>query len=66
MMTKEQPTTIDYSWQNGNTVFAKMLRDQWRIADAIRNGIPLSTLTDIRFIDPFADPQREKLSGATI
>ncbi|WP_157986654.1 hypothetical protein [Chitinophaga alhagiae] len=60
MMTREQPTAIDYSWQQGNNTFAKILRDYRRIEHAIENGIPLSALTDIKFIPFIPTPPKRQ------
>ena len=32
--------------------FKKLMEDKHRIADAVNNGLPLSTLKDIKFITP--------------
>jgi len=48
----EKPVSRTKTAKKGVNPFLKLMNDQERIADAIKNNQPLSSLKDIKFVQP--------------
>jgi len=48
----EKPVGGTKTVKTGVNPFLKLMKDQERIADAIKNNQPLSSLKDIKFVQP--------------
>ena len=49
---KEETVSISKAAKKGVNPFLKLIEDKERIADAVNNDQPLSTLKDIKFVRP--------------